>query len=245
MSSERKNDILKILCFLLAVGLFYQISYRVVQLLDKRSHYISTNGVSDRVVDSDLAIFRIKINYESDKLGVIKDEDRKKNKDMVKALLHKMGIKEAEIDVLPGSISLEGAYSTNTKAYYRITDEFKIRTTKVKIVKPIISDIVNLKFSNGGHAEFNETYYYTDMSGLRIEMLEEASKDSRERAQKIAKLMNCKITDIKNMATGTFSIVPADSSADNEYRWDGQESIQKRVRVVVHGSFEMEGNKAQ
>ncbi|MDR0640261.1 MAG: SIMPL domain-containing protein [Holosporales bacterium] len=233
---KEKSDILKLLCCLLAIGLFYQLGCQIVQLLHKSGHYISTKGLSERVVESDLAILNIKIIHETDKIKAVV-ENRKKDKESVMSVLRKVGIEPSEIQELPMDVY---NHSGDKKDAFRVTDTIRIRTKRVEIVKTIIENLLKIDLSDTGYIDTDESYYYTDMSNLRIEMLEEAAKDSRDRAQKIAKLMDSKVTNIKNLATGPFSIVPADSSADNEYRWGGNDTPQKRVKVVVNGSYEVE-----
>ena len=84
-------------------------------------------------------------------------------------------------------------------------------------------------------------YYYTKLSELKIEMLAEASKDGRTRAERIlASAGNSKLGKLREADMGVININPANST---ETSWDGNNdttSLEKDIITIVHISFDID-----
>ena len=87
----------------------------------------------------------------------------------------------------------------------------------------------------------NPNYYYTKLASLKIEMLAQATKDARLRADKIAENAGGKIGKLKQADMGIFQITAQNSS--EEYSWGGTfntSSKNKTANVTVKLEFESE-----
>ena len=74
---------------------------------------------------------------------------------------------------------------------------------------------------------------------LKLEMLAEASKNARERAETITKNAGGKLGDLKTATTGVFQIT-APNSADEDYSWGGAfntSSKQKHVSINMRQTY--------
>ena len=71
-------------------------------------------------------------------------------------------------------------------------------------------------------------------------MLQEAAKDSETRAQKIAETFGAKIIGLRNFTSGKFSISAEDAAVTSDNEWYEEYSLNKRLRVVVTGTFNLQ-----
>lgn len=62
-------------------------------------------------------------------------------------------------------------------------------------------------------------YYYTKLADLKIKMIANATKDARERAEKVAENAKAKLGQLQQADMGIFQITAQNSS--EEYSWGG------------------------
>ncbi|MDR1390749.1 MAG: hypothetical protein LBI95_00005, partial [Holosporales bacterium] len=79
--------------------------------------------------------------------------------------------------------------------------------------------------------------FYKDFEKIKIEMLEEATLDSRIKAEHIAESVGSQVLSVHSLNTGVFELTPEDSSATTNETWNERLSWRKKIRVVVHGAF--------
>lgn len=229
------------------------LGYKTTELITQRSSYISTNGVSMRRVVSDCAVWGITIKTEANSIKEAQ-EKLKKDKQIVMDVLAEEGFTNEEIETAESSIVDNYEYDPYGSASYRdkqvenlkdkcrftIKDNISIKTQdigKIKKAKARLGEMMEKNINIGD----NVRYFYKDMGKLRIEMINEAAKDSQNRAQNIAESVGAKIKSLRDLYCGNFSIVSDDTSVTKSDDWrEGEESIDKRVRVVVHGTFNLE-----
>ena len=81
--------------------------------------------------------------------------------------------------------------------------------------------------------------FATKLADLKIEMLAEASKNARERAETITKNAGGKLGDLKTATAGVFQITAPNSSEDS-YSWGGAfntSSKQKHVSINMRLTY--------
>jgi len=81
-------------------------------------------------------------------------------------------------------------------------------------------------------------YYYTKLSELKMELIERATEDAKERAQIIASRSGAKMGKLKNASMGVFQIIAQNSNED--YSWDGAfntSSKQKTATITMRLQF--------
>lgn len=229
-------DYLKLGSVALAVLAFSVVGFKAVEVVKDMRSYISTNGLSDRIVDSDEVGLIVSIRNDAD---VLKDisEKRAKEKATVINFLKQNGIQDSEIDRVYCDIEENYRYyKEDEKKKYKVMDKISIQSPRVEDIKNLAGDLSKL-IDEGICVCFDITFYYKDMDKLRIEMLEEATKDSMNRAERIAKISGNRIQSVRNVSTGAFSITSAESSYTSTDEWSAERALKKRVRVVVHGIY--------
>ena len=80
-------------------------------------------------------------------------------------------------------------------------------------------------------------FFYTKLGDLKIEMLGEASKDAKTRADKIAKSTSSGIGSIRSARMGVMQITAPESTEVSDYGVNDTSSIEKDVTAVVNISF--------
>ena len=80
-------------------------------------------------------------------------------------------------------------------------------------------------------------YYYTQIGDLKIEMLGEASKDAKVRAEKIAASTGNSIGAVRSAKMGVLQITAADSTEVSDMGMYDTTTIDKDLTAVVNISF--------
>jgi uncharacterized protein len=91
--------------------------------------------------------------------------------------------------------------------------------------------------------EFNSytpEFYYTKLSELKLKMIEAATKDARERAEKIAVNAGGALGSLKHAEMGVFQITAENSSED--FSWGGSfntSSKKKKASITVRLKYDI------
>ena len=151
--------------------------------------------------------------------------------------LKKKGITENEISInAPEIIDMQAErYNSNPVPYrYNVTTIITVTSSKVDLVRNLISEQGELLKQGiaitGGDYRYNITYDYTGLNDVKPQMIEEATKNAREAAQKFAKDSDSELGKIKRASQGQFSI--NDRDANTPYI--------KRIRVVTTIDYSLE-----
>lgn len=151
--------------------------------------------------------------------------------------LKKKGITEDEISInAPEIIDMQAErYNSNPVPYrYNVTTVITVTSSKVDLVRSLISEQGELLKQGiaitGGDYRYNITYDYTGLNDVKPQMIEEATKNAREAAQKFAKDSDSELGKIKRATQGQFSI--NDRDANTPYI--------KRIRVVTTIDYSLE-----
>ncbi len=220
----------------------YILSGAIIEFQKLQNQTIKVTGSASRAVTSDNASWNISFSTQQPSLksGYAKiNEDSKKIKDF----LVSKGIEEANID-----FSQISGYKVFKKAMngYSDTDELKgYNVSRSVIVKS--NDINKLTRISKNAAELvnqdidltsdNINYYVSNLDNLKIQTIQDAAKNAKERAKSLVKGTNGKIGVMTNAKVGVFQIVPIDSTAVEDYGINDTSSIEKKVIATVNATF--------
>ena len=93
---------------------------------------------------------------------------------------------------------------------------------------------------SGGVAFQSEApeYWYTKLGELKIEILAEAAKDARARAEQIATNSGCRVGQVRFARMGVMRVVPAFSTSEpSEYGELDTTSLDKEVVAIVQVGY--------
>ena len=170
-------------------------------------------------------------------LNALYDNIKSSNATITQFLKEK-GIDEKEISInAPEIIDLQAErYSNNDNNPYRynVTTVITVTSNKVDLVRSLIAEQGELLKRGiavtGGDYRYNVQYEYTGLNTIKPGMIEEATKNARQAAEKFAKDSDSKLGKIRHASQGQFS--NSDRDANTPYI--------KKVRVVTTIDYSLE-----
>lgn len=221
-------------------GLFIMIGLVVLGLMIPRAvdtfksydRTVSVKGLCEKEIPADKAIWPLVFKVVGNELAPVYKEIESKTA-TVKSFLRAGGIEDAEITVGLPKISDKYAqeYGGNDRPYrYVATCTVTVCSSKVDDVLALMADQSNL-ISKGivlsNEWDSTPEFRFEGLNAVKPEMIEEATKNARQVAQKFATDSGSTLGKIKDATQGTFSIEDRDSNTP---------SI-KKVRVVTYVTY--------
>lgn len=202
---------------------------------------ITVTGSARKRIKSDLVIWRAGVSYQA---PVLADAYRSLSESVprVKSYLVGKGIPENQITI--SSISSQTLHSKTTDGEesadisgYSLRQELEVRSTDVDKIAQIARQATEL-INQGILIESQAPeYHYTKLGDLKIEMLAEAAKDAKTRAEQIAKSTGSSIGSVRSARMGVLQITPADSSEVSDSGMNDTTSLDKDITAVVNIGF--------
>ncbi len=120
---------------------------------------------------------------------------------------------------------------------YKLSQKLEIRSSEVDRYAQLSQQITEL--INEGIPLTSEPpeYLYNELSKLRIEMVAEATKDAKARAEAIAKSTGNRVGGVRSADTGVFQLTPRNSTAVSNGGSYDTTSIEKDLTAVVSVKF--------
>ncbi|MBU0507811.1 SIMPL domain-containing protein [bacterium] len=123
---------------------------------------------------------------------------------------------------------------------YQLTQRFDIQSSAVDSIAAIARDITQLVGEGIPLNSEPPRYYYTRLNDLRVELLGEATKDARMRAEKIIGGAGGRIGNLRNARMGVFQVTAPNSRDVSDYGIYDTSTIEKDVTAVVSVTFSLE-----
>ena len=207
----------------------------------KGDEAIAVTGSARKRIKSDLVVWSAGVSSEAAQLA---EAYRLTTESIprVKQYLISKGIPDNQITISSISTTTlkkrdnEGN-ETSEITGYTLRQQVEVRSTDVDKVAQIAREATEL-INQGILLESNSPQYsYTKLSDLKIEMLGEAAKDAKVRAEKIADSKGNKIGAVRSARMGVMQITAADSTEVSDAGISDTSSIDKDVTAVVNISF--------
>jgi len=222
-------------------GLFIMIGLIVLgfmfpRAVEKNRSYdrtVNVKGLCEREVKADKVIWPIVYKVMADDVQVLYNQTSSSN-DIIVDFLVSGGISPDEISVSVPKISdkLANEYGGYDRAYrYIAKNVVTVYTDKVDDVLALMSrqsELLKKGIITGGESWENPVEFrYEGLNDVKPEMIEEATKNAREAAQKFAKDSDSELGKIKTASQGTFTIEDRDSNTPHI----------KKVRIVTSVTY--------
>jgi uncharacterized protein len=123
---------------------------------------------------------------------------------------------------------------------YRLSQQVEIRSDEVEKYMKLSQQANELIDEGINLVSEPPQYLYTQLSQLRIEMVAEATKDAKARADAIAKSTGSRVGAIRSAKTGVFQITSRNSTDVSDYGIYDTSSLEKDITAVVSVEFGME-----
>lgn len=202
---------------------------------------ITVTGSARKRIKSDLVVWRAGVSYQASQLSeaykALSD-----NVPKVKEYLISKGVQENQITI--SSISSTTLHEKNSNGEetgqitgYSLRQELMVRSNDVDKIEKLAREATEL-INQGILLESSPPeYLYTKLGDLKIEMLAEAAKDAKVRAQQIASSTGSSIGSVRTARMGVMQITPADSNDVSDSGMNDTSSLEKDITAVVNVGF--------
>jgi hypothetical protein len=178
---------------------------------------VNVKGLSEREYAADVVIWPIQFTEASNDLGNLYSSIEGSTSKITE-FLEKNGINSADITHAAPAITDKSAqqYGTTTRAEFRYTAQqtVTVYSGNIKAVQSVMGKLSELGKKGivftGGDYDSQTEYLFTRLNEVKPEMIEEATQNAREVAQKFAADSKSQLGKIKNAYQGQFSITPRD-----------------------------------
>lgn len=215
------------------------LAYGLLHFKSDSEHTISATGSASVDFEADTIIWRGSYStwaYSS------RDAYKKlrKDADLVKDYLLDNGLEESEVvfnsvDIMQNykdNYDENGNYVGNEPNGYTLTQSVTVTSSNVENVEKISRDISTLLDSGVELTSGSPEYYYSDLDALKLDLIDKASKNARDRIEIIAGNAGTNIGKLKNSSLGVFQIT-ARNSGTGSYSYDGAFDSTSRYKTAT------------
>jgi hypothetical protein len=220
-----------------------------VAVKTREVHTIDVTGSAKKRIVSDLIKWDAYLSTE--------DMDRKlayqslaSHIQKTKSYLLSQGISEEEISIsavntterYETEYTSSGETQTSKEVFkgYTTSQTISVTSLKVSTVERVSREVTQLLEQGVPINSSSPAYFYTKLGELKIEMLAEASKDARTRAERILNSAgDAQLGPLIDADMGIININPANST---ETSWSGNNdtsALEKDILTIVHCNFEI------
>lgn len=213
---------------ILAVGIFCMgwFIFAGISSFANRNRLVSVRGLAEREVKANHVTWPMTFKVSGDDLQSLYSEINSKNK-IICDYLKNNKIAENEMSISAPSVTDQATneYSSDdkNKARYYISSTITVSTNKVDQVADLTTKTGELIEQGVVLESSSANFEFTGLNSIKPAMIEEATKNAREAADKFAKDSGSSIGKIMTARQGVFEIEDVD-----EYT-----PIMKTVRVVT------------
>lgn len=208
----------------------------------KSEDAITVTGSAKKRIKSDLVIWNAGASVQGTQLADAYKQLAEHTPQIKKYLLEK-GIPEDQITVSAiSTVPLKktvtyGEEQSSEIVGYELRQEVTVTSNDVDKIAQIARESTEL--INRGILLKSQApqFYYTKLGDLKIEMLGEAAKDAKARADRIAESTGSSIGSIRSARMGVMQITAPESTEVSDYGVNDTSSIEKDVNAVVNVSF--------
>jgi hypothetical protein len=180
---------------------------------------VTVKGLSERELGADIVIWPIQFTAAENDLVQLYSLIEK-NTGKIQAFLNANEINPQEITISPPSITDKFAqqYGDNSKSEFRYTavQTVTVYSKNVEAVRSVMSSLSELGKEGivlaSGSYESKPEYIFTRLNEIKPDMIEEATRQAREVAEKFASDSNSTLGKIKTASQGQFTISDRDKN---------------------------------
>ena len=207
----------------------------------KGDESITVTGSAKKRIQSDLIVWSASVTVQSAQIADAYKQ-LSDNVPKVKKYLMEMGIPESNITI--SSINSvqerekdsEGNMTGKTTGY-TLKQDVQVKSNDVLTVAQIARQSTEL-INQGIFIESSTPQFiYTKLGDLKVEMLAQAAKDAKVRAEQIANSTGNNIGAVRSAKMGVMQITAADSNEVSDYGLNDTSSFEKDITGVVNVSF--------
>ena len=203
---------------------------------------ISVTGSAFEIVKSDSGSLEFEINIKRPTKQTAYQVLQEQNK-IVKKYLEDKKITDIEIKHPFGYYSYKidpnTGNSTNIVDAYNMSQHVLIKANDVELIKEISTDISGLINEGVDINVFEPSYNYSKLPELKVQLLEKASIDAKNRANSMLKPTHNSAGKIQSVRMGVYQITPPESTNVSDDGINDTSSIDKKVTAVANITFKI------
>jgi hypothetical protein len=227
----------------LAIGLIVSAWIGASALRDVRpsGQAIVVKGYAERNVTSDLATWSGSFSSRASSLaeayqGIERDRAR------VQAFLVARGLPQGAVVLQPVMTETlnrvsEAGHMTNVVEGYVLRQQVRVESADVKLVEAVARAATELIKDGVAFESWQPEYFVAHLDAFKLELLGEATRNARERAEMLAGNSGSKAGKLQSASQGVFQITPANSTMVDDYGTYDTSTIEKVVKAVVTVSY--------
>ncbi len=210
----------------------------------QQNQTISVTGSAQQDFVSDLIVWSGYFSRNNSSLQEA-NAQLKADAEVIKKYLLKNGVKTEEIKF--SSINIQKTYKTTTNSDYSRTEVFDgynlsqtvtVESKKVDKLESLSREVTQLIDEGIEVTSETPSYLYTKLADLKHVLIENATKDARLRADKVAINAGAALDDLKKADLGIFQITGQNSTEDYSYGGAyNTSSKNKTISVTVKLQF--------
>jgi uncharacterized protein len=196
-------------------GYFAGNGFVAARALDR---VVEVKGLAEREVPADTAIWPLQFTVAGNDLEPLLAQVERQG-EMVRAFLTLRGFAPEELSVSAPSISdrhAQGFVDPNVRFRYAVSQVITVFTPKIDTVRRSAGELLELGKAgivfNQDQYEFRPQYLFNGLNALKPAMIEEATRNGRDVAQKFAEDSASRLGKIRSARQGQFTINDRDSN---------------------------------
>lgn len=206
------------------------------------SQVINVTGSARKNVRSDLVVWRASFSTQAETL-LAAQEKLRADLGKVTAFLTTRGLTEFSAapvqirEITAKQRNEEDDTVVNARVGYRLTQLIEVRSTDVERVPRLAGDSGELLQQDVAFVSEGFEFIYTKAGDAKVEMMAEATKDARSRAEQIATQGGRAIKELRNARMGVVQINPLYSGSTS---WEGNNdtsSLEKTITATIGATF--------
>jgi len=208
------------------------------------SQVIDVTGSARKNILSDLVIWRAGFAVEDESL-LTAHQNLKVDLTKVRAFLSTKGVTEikllpVQIREITARVRQDNEETVAKRIGYRLIQRIEVKSTDVATTTRLGTESAALLEQGIALVSEGLEFIYTKAAEAKVEMMAEATKDARARAEQIAGQGGRKIKELRTAHMGVVQINPLYSSATS---WEGNNdtsSYEKTITTTVSAIFSLE-----
>lgn len=207
----------------------------------KGDEAITVTGSAKKRIKSDLVVWSAGVTTQS---ASVSEAYKQLSGDIprIKEYLLSKGVPEVEMTVssittMPQKRTDSNGNETSEVTGYTLTQKIEVRSTEVDKIARVSREATELLNQGIMIESSSPEYYFTGIGDLKVEMLGEAARDAKERAEKIAGSTGNSIGAVRSARMGVLQITPPDSTEVSDAGMYSTTTIDKDITAVVNISF--------
>ena len=215
------------------------LAFGLAHFRSESTHVITATGSASVDFEADLIIWRgsySSVAYTSQEAY----EKLKSDAELVKTYLLDNGIDESEIVFNSVDIGrtyhdiydANGNYAGSEADGYQLTQSVTVTSANMSQVEKISRNISSLLDKGVELSSDSPEYYYTDLDALKLDLIDKASANAKERIDIIAKNSGAKLGKLQNSSLGVFQIT-AQNTGTSSYSYEGAFDTTSRNKTAT------------